>query len=108
MLRHLKFILREQETFRILYQDSLSIQLNMIPTSYNTELELCNIKHSMSQAAKGTIGVRKWFRRRRGLKIWTEVVEEAVIQKQRACTKYPNLPLHLMWIKTNVGRPETK
>lgn len=74
--------LLEHESTRRLYQDRINVQINNIPTSKDIEVEWSNIKQIMIQAAKEAIGVKKRFRRRKGLQIWTEEIKEAVTQSK--------------------------
>ena len=87
-----KVYLLEQESIRRLYQDRLNRHLNSIPSGNSIEEEWRNMKRIIVQAANEAIGVKKRFRKRKGLKIWTEEIEEAVAEKQKVYLKYLNSP----------------
>jgi hypothetical protein len=59
-----------------------------VSSSENIEEEWENLKEFVTKAAKEGICQKKQYRRRKGLKIWTEETEQAVQRKQKHYRKY--------------------
>nr|CAI5866397.1 unnamed protein product [Callosobruchus analis] len=85
-----KVYLLEEESIRQLYQD----RLNKILGSKETKQDINEEYHSITQAVKITasevLGKKREFRKKKGLRIWSDEIEEAVKEEQRTYMHYLN------------------
>lgn len=87
-----KVYLLETESIRNLYQNRINTYLQDHTTSDNIEEEWQNIKKIITKAASESLGHRKKYRKRKGLKIWTEEIESCIKDKQKKYETYLNSP----------------
>ena len=87
-----KIYLLENESVRNLYQSRINTYLQMYTTSENIEKEWQNIQEIMKKAANEAIGTRKKFRKRKGLSIWTEEIDECIKYKQKRFKMFLDRP----------------
>jgi hypothetical protein len=69
-----KVYILHEESIRILYQWKLRQYLLNTPTKNELDEEWQNIKECIEKAAQETIGKKKKFRSREGLRIWNEEI----------------------------------
>jgi hypothetical protein len=103
-----KVYLLEQESICNLYQERINQHLQAKSISENIEEEWENLKEILTKAAKEGICQKKKYRRRKGLKIWTEETEQAVKKNQEHYRKYLSNPLEVTKEEYNKVRNETR
>jgi hypothetical protein len=103
-----KVCLLEHESICNLYQERINQHLQAKSISENIEEEWENLKEILTKAAREEIGQKKKYRRRKGLKIRTEEIEQAVKKKPEHYGKYLSNPLEVTKEEYNKVRNETK
>ena len=83
-----KVQLMEDERIQWLNEQWICDQIDKVPISEYIGKEWENIKNIVNQAAKEVLGTRKKFRRRKGLKIWSDEIEEMIYEKQKKYRTY--------------------
>lgn len=87
-----KVYLLQDDGIKYLYQQRLGAYLANINTENDINREWENIRACIEKSAHEVIGRRKKFRKRKGLKIWTEELEQAIKDKKIAYHKYLQTP----------------
>lgn len=82
-----KTYLLQDESIKQLYQSRLQTYLLEMPTNIEINEEWGNISRMIHKAAEETLGKKKKFRKRTGLKIWNDEISVAVNEKQTAYIK---------------------
>lgn len=73
----------QDESICNLYQHRLTQLLKEIPTDIDINKEWDNIKGAINQIANEVLGTKLRKERKRGLRIWTNKIEEAVNGKEK-------------------------
>jgi predicted DsbA family dithiol-disulfide isomerase len=73
-------------------QQRLAKNLSEYPRASTIDKEWENIKTAMKKAANEPIGIKKKYRRKKGLRIWNEEIKNAIENKRRAYQKYLQNP----------------
>lgn len=79
-----KVYLLQEDSIKYLYQQRLLQYLQSQETKDDINQEWNNIKNCIHQAATEAVGKKKKFRRRAGLRIWNDEIEQAIKEKQQA------------------------
>lgn len=87
-----KVYLFNEDSIRYLYQNKLNQELNENEAKNDMEQEWLNLEKEIKKAALEALGVKRKYRKRKGLRICNQEVQQAIKARQETYLKCVNNP----------------
>jgi hypothetical protein len=79
---------------KTVYQTRLSNILDRLCLHNDINLEWTILKNIILQAIEEALGKRNKGYKRKGLRIWNKDISQMIVDKKKACIKFPYIILH--------------